>query len=365
MPVYTGDEAHEYDLDPWLIGVCVADVSIVLLAICFVRVRNRLNLAQWPDRDPEYSALDGTDTQVVSNPLAEPEPVGAEPEGAGGKDDVRAPEIGAAAPETDAGGQPGSGRLQEAGALPELSFGTGLRVIALAAKLKLAKEQKLLDDKEHRSREDGLAATVFKGIEIKDDAGSHPTPYGLLQMLVGLPQAVGLPAMVLSHLGQRLGLNHEEWAAWFDGGSLVTMLAVASVLGPFYLCAQGPLWSGAVLCGWFGSIGVVLVLFIAVRQRSFFFTAFHCLFTAFIYLSLRFNCANKEPLLAADAQRRRVDPHGRLPSAPPGPDQQQQPDRAGRPAGADGPAGGPGDPGAARPPGQQPAGSGGRRRGGR
>eukprot|EP01051_Picozoa_sp_SAG22_P003331 SAG22_NODE_161_length_16908_cov_39.687965_9_plen_263_part_00 len=37
-----------------------------------------------------------------------------------------------------------------------------------------------------------------------------------------------------------------------------------------------------------------------MRQRSFFFTAFHCLFTAFVCLSLRFNCANKGPLLTAE-----------------------------------------------------------------
>ena len=55
MAVYTGEKGDEFSYAPWVLGLCAANVSVVSGYIIQLRVQNRANVNQWPDRQERDS----------------------------------------------------------------------------------------------------------------------------------------------------------------------------------------------------------------------------------------------------------------------------------------------------------------------
>lgn len=117
-----------------------------------------------------------------------------------------------------------------------------------------------------------MVAETFKGVKV--DLLQPTVRQQFFQVLLGVPHMVGLPSLIISHLGERLGFN-DDWVSWVGGGSLVTSLAVAAVVLPAHVCPLGPLYALISLGVWFGFLAGTIVLFIAKTHNDSEWTHIH------------------------------------------------------------------------------------------
>lgn len=268
MPVYNAAEAKD-ESDP--LAIAVSCVVVIGMAAYIIRedLKGRRQLREWPratkhwhedcsgaikrnskgaiisNHSPQLATEDDAKNQASVNPAAE--------SGGDSADDEAEQPDGAAATAT-ADGSTEAAEPPPESQVAQVSTGAGLRVLVAAAKFKRTHER----DTSHIPS--ATVATVFKGVIM--DEHRPENPYGLLQALLGVPQSIGLPSLIISHLGERLGLSSDEWNAWFGGGSVVTALAVFAVVGPEYLCPISSVWALISLGAWFGTVVVIIAFFI-------------------------------------------------------------------------------------------------------
>jgi hypothetical protein len=275
MPYYAPPaEDHNDEVDVVAIAITAVNVAGLVGYFGWSHMRNSRQIGGWPHFEPQYIATKDQPVEIVggaitsshspyqaqglqggtTNPLADssdedvdasPGPAADTSEGAG---------MGDGAQQEDGSSTGNSGRWQ----------GVGQRVLVAAERFKALKEEAQVE-----SRRKATVADVFKGVLIKD-AHEIRHPYGLLQFVAGIPQSVGLPSLVMSNLGERLGLtvHMEAWAAWCDGGSVFTIMAIVAVAAPAHICGLGKLAVLLVLGLWFGVIIAILAIFVLLTAND-------------------------------------------------------------------------------------------------
>ena len=266
MPVYSAAEAKD-DSDPLAIAVsCVVVIGIIAEGI-HKELKGRRELREWPRlakhwhedcTGPVIRSRTGAITSNHSPQMATEDDASVNPvaeSGGDSADDEVEHTDGTAAASTADGGAETAEPPPDSSPVAQVSTGAGLQVLVAAAKFKRAHKR----DTGHIPN--ATVAAVFKGV-IMDEHNRPENPYGLLQALLGVPQSIGLPSLIISNLGERLGLSSDEWNAWFGGGSVVTALAVFAIIGPEYLCPISSVWALISLGMWFGTVVVIMAVFI-------------------------------------------------------------------------------------------------------
>jgi hypothetical protein len=266
MPVYSAAEAKD-DSDPLAIAVsCVVVIGIIAEGI-HKELKGRRELREWPRlakhwhedcTGPVIRSRTGAITSNHSPQMATEDDASVNPvaeSGGDSADDEVEHTDGTAAASTADGGAETAEPPPDSSPVAQVSTGAGLKVLVAAAKFKRAHKR----DTGHIPN--ATVAAVFKGV-IMDEHNRPENPYGLLQALLGVPQSIGLPSLIISNLGERLGLSSDEWNAWFGGGSVVTALAVFAIIGPEYLCPISSVWALISLGMWFGTVVVIMAVFI-------------------------------------------------------------------------------------------------------
>lgn len=259
MPIYNAAEATD-EYDPLAISISCVVIFGMAAHLIYEELRGRVELRDWPRSTKAFRkgctgpVIRNSEGAITSN---------HSPQLATTEDDAKNQEI--INPVTESGDNsvddeaeyPDSTAaelLPDLSPIDQLSTGGGLRVLVAAAKFKRV----------HKRNTNNISNTsvaiTFKGVIMDETVPEKP--YGLLQLLLGAVQSIGLPSLIISHLGERLGLSSDEWNAWFGGGSVVTALAVFAIIGPEYLCPINTVWTLISLSAWFGTVVVVIAFFI-------------------------------------------------------------------------------------------------------
>ena len=264
MPLYDAGHVKDETLNLSLFLVSSAVAVAVLVYVASKVLRSRAEIRQWPygaklfKKDCEgQKVLWSADGAIASNhsPQQAAEVAAKSP--------AEAANPLAAAASSESAGADVVGQ-DAAGSGSEDSAGGGITDIDVGLTAFVA-ASRFLRLRQARGAQRSMVAETFKGVKV--DLPQPTVRQRSLQAILGIPQSIGLPSVIISHLGERLGLD-DEWVSWVGGGSLVTSLAVAAVVLPAHVCPLGPLYALVSLGLWFGFLAGTIAMFIAKTHND-------------------------------------------------------------------------------------------------
>eukprot|EP01048_Picozoa_sp_COSAG05_P012268 COSAG05_NODE_1215_length_5490_cov_153.169542_3_plen_1192_part_00 len=108
----------------------------------------------------------------------------------------------------------------------------------------------------------------WKGILVKPYDSVDNAKSWLYFLVFGPFQSFSLPAMILEHLGSRLGQDSNEWRAWFGGGGLITFLGIWAVVAVNFIAPLSKLAPLLTLGAFFVVLIGVLALFVTYTAKD-------------------------------------------------------------------------------------------------